>query len=648
MADEALTKLQVYLEARIDQFERSMKKAQATSKEVTSAIENDAAAMDKKVFESFAKTGASNRMAMMELAHSGRALSDALIAGMSPARAFLMETPRLMQTLGMSGVGGSLLFAGGAALAAGAAFMGTLAIVHSMADSYKQLEDAAKLTGISIEDLNRIQEQAGKSGSGFSLDKNMASFAEKIREAQVTGNDLQAKLEAIGIKIVDATGKALPLKQVIDQVTEAIAKGNNELAKRRVAEAVGIGADNVKFAEDYAAALEKGATAAGEVDAKLLDLKKRASETEAEWNKFWASWATTAKTAILDVINFMSRNIGADDSKTMGRANILKRAYGDKNPFTQPSDGLTPFERAPITIGKKTNPRLGDNASAAFAEAYQIDPRLDLSAFRDKPTSGGSASSSSSLDQIERYIEQLRLAKKEIEAEISLWGKSKEAREQAVNLAKLDYAAKRAGREATEEEKNAVTALTHEYATQEEQLKRLKEFQAMMANFKQDLATAFDDLIVKGKDFNSVLASLLQNLASMILKRELLGADGTGGLFGSLFSALPSLFGSSSSPLMPGAQRAASGTSFAQGGVTLVGENGPELVSLPRGSVVMPTIPTKQMMAGGGGTMVTVNQTFTGDANPQLLAEMAATIEARAKAGVWQAIGRGQLSARAV
>jgi TP901 family phage tail tape measure protein len=47
------------------------------------------------------------------------------------------------------------------------------------------------------------------------------------------------------------------------------------------------------------------------------------------------------------------------------------------------------------------------------------------------------------------------------------------------------------------------------------------------------------------------------------------------------------------------------GTSFASGGMTLVGENGPELVNLPRGSQVNTAQQTKTM--GGGGTQIVIN-----------------------------------------
>jgi len=50
-------------------------------------------------------------------------------------------------------------------------------------------------------------------------------------------------------------------------------------------------------------------------------------------------------------------------------------------------------------------------------------------------------------------------------------------------------------------------------------------------------------------------------------------------------------------------QRFAVGTRNAPGGLALVGERGPELVNLPRGSQVIPAAQTSQMMGGVGGSV---------------------------------------------
>src|SRR5690606_26888393 len=58
----------------------------------------------------------------------------------------------------------------------------------------------------------------------------------------------------------------------------------------------------------------------------------------------------------------------------------------------------------------------------------------------------------------------------------------------------------------------------------------------------------------------------------------------------------------------------ATGTRFAPGGLALVGERGPELINLPRGSRVFPNGQTRDMLSSGGGNAFTWN-VFAQDAN---------------------------------
>lgn len=59
------------------------------------------------------------------------------------------------------------------------------------------------------------------------------------------------------------------------------------------------------------------------------------------------------------------------------------------------------------------------------------------------------------------------------------------------------------------------------------------------------------------------------------------------------------------------AQPFARGTAYAPGGTALVGEQGPELINLPRGSQVFPTPKTNAMLSGMGGGNMNVSGEFT-------------------------------------
>jgi len=102
--------------------------------------------------------------------------------------------------------------------------------------------------------------------------------------------------------------------------------------------------------------------------------------------------------------------------------------------------------------------------------------------------------------------------------------------------------------------------------------------------------SSFENAVLEGEKLSDVLDGLLQDIAKVVLRQTItqpLGNAISGGISG-LFPAF------------------ASGTSFAPGGLSIVGESGPELVNLPRGSQVFPN---GSKLGGGGTTVNVVNNT---------------------------------------
>lgn len=148
-----------------------------------------------------------------------------------------------------------------------------------------------------------------------------------------------------------------------------------------------------------------------------------------------------------------------------------------------------------------------------------------------------------------------------------------------------------------------------------------KKFNDIFAN---EFANALTDVVTGAKSvkdaFNDMARSITQaitRIAAQNLAEALFGKGGpTGGGFGTLFSKLfsggdvlgwlSSLFGGGGglgygtigSNIPAGPFPYANGTSFHPGGMALIGENGPELVSLPRGSKVTPSDKTRAMLGG--------------------------------------------------
>jgi murein DD-endopeptidase MepM/ murein hydrolase activator NlpD len=133
----------------------------------------------------------------------------------------------------------------------------------------------------------------------------------------------------------------------------------------------------------------------------------------------------------------------------------------------------------------------------------------------------------------------------------------------------------------------------------------------------------FDDWGNAGKRVLNDLKNLFIELALLNpLKNALLGQDnptlgGAGGFLGGLFGGgggngiAPGDGALGIDKLFPfGLGRNAMGTEYFGGGLTLLGENGPEIASLPRGSRVTPSAETRRMLGGSAPSPVIINQTL--------------------------------------
>lgn len=134
-----------------------------------------------------------------------------------------------------------------------------------------------------------------------------------------------------------------------------------------------------------------------------------------------------------------------------------------------------------------------------------------------------------------------------------------------------------------------------------------------------DLTSGLTDIATGTKSvkdgFKDMASSIIKDIEQMMIKLYIVGPlmrglqGGGGGLLG-LFGGGSTAQATSAATLASNSGGAffgpgfASGTDFAPGGVSLVGENGPELVNLPRGSQVVPNDVLRKGGGGGGGTSI--------------------------------------------
>jgi phage-related protein len=136
---------------------------------------------------------------------------------------------------------------------------------------------------------------------------------------------------------------------------------------------------------------------------------------------------------------------------------------------------------------------------------------------------------------------------------------------------------------------------------------------------------------VLGEIFTKIIAPVFERVAGILTERlspafetgaSIVGAfrsalEGLGGIIDGIVSALERLADKIRNlpklnlPSLPGF---AMGTNYAPGGMSWVGERGPELVNLPKGSQVYTAQESQRMTRGGGNWTVNVNVSGGGDA----------------------------------
>lgn len=190
---------------------------------------------------------------------------------------------------------------------------------------------------------------------------------------------------------------------------------------------------------------------------------------------------------------------------------------------------------------------------------------------------------------LERQIEMVGKSRREIVALTAKYELLDEARERGIDLNQRSTETGRTLREEINAQAEAIANLTIEaeqYAAQAD----------FMADLNQDLKDGLIDAIIEGKNFGEVLENVAKQLAKAALQAALFGDGPLAGLFGG-GGFLGGLFGGG------GLKFFARGTNYAPGGAAIVGEEGPELVHLPRGSKV---IPNHKLGQGGGRSQVDV------------------------------------------
>ncbi|MER8664403.1 phage tail length tape measure family protein [Mesorhizobium sp. M1148] len=156
----------------------------------------------------------------------------------------------------------------------------------------------------------------------------------------------------------------------------------------------------------------------------------------------------------------------------------------------------------------------------------------------------------------------------------------------------------------------AINSVSDAYAKQADELRKAQEMQDLQRDVLKgafdDLRGALDDGKLDWQDFAKIAENALDKIIDKI-ENDLIdaimqasNAGGGGGILGGILGLLTGGGGSSFNPTpggfsqMLGIPGYANGTNNHPGGLAIVGEKGPELLNLPRGSQVIPRVPSIQ------------------------------------------------------
>ena len=117
---------------------------------------------------------------------------------------------------------------------------------------------------------------------------------------------------------------------------------------------------------------------------------------------------------------------------------------------------------------------------------------------------------------------------------------------------------------------------------------RLNEAIQQSIDLSRDFASTFVSDLMNGKSATEALGNAVSQLAQKLISMAMDQAINS--LFGNLLGGMGGLFGGGGKSAFPSAPLPmyADGTNYAPGGMALIGERGPEVLKIPRGSQVIP------------------------------------------------------------
>jgi hypothetical protein len=520
--------------------------------------------------------------------------------------------------------------AGGGALAA---LTGLFAALQSINSELADLAKNAEYAGVSIQRFQELRFAATQGGvSSEAASADLRNVAKLLADAKENENSLTKLLDTNNIKYKDRNGEVIKLNQMLTVAGDLIKRFGSMPEKVEAARLLGLSEAWVKALAQGGDAFNKVAAGAQEAGAVIdsQTVAKAAAFDEA-WKKSSALLSMQFKAVTSDIAVWLSDLIdkavdfvaalaksqgaagGGGQEKFNATADALAVAAKEAAGLTQDVDQLARV--IDNMVAKGGDPDIIRGLRAAREEAQSLATWLnqvhEMEAKKGFPggviplpgarpaganappadpaklTSRAKGGGDTAVDAYDRETKSLNKKIEVMEAETAAAGTSIENRAAMVEQARLYTAAEDAGIVITEEYAREIEALAGKFGLVTQ---KAAEAQAKVAAINQAyqtvgsaVSTAFSDAIVEGKKLDEVLNSLVKTLLKASINTTI----------GAIFKGIT-----------PGGSFGfAGGTNYAPGGMAVVGEQGPELVNLPRGSQVIPN-DAMGKMGGGGGAIV--------------------------------------------
>lgn len=523
-----------------------------------------------------------------------------------------------------------------------------IGFIEDAINRFKDLEKVAKLVNIEMNELFGIQQAAAKFGAPIDdVTKSVRNLAELLNQMQRgEENSLSRLLDANPAALRGITRDALTLQTAMGVVADIIRNAPKDLDKVDIAKMAGQAESLVGFLTQGSDAITKAAKAAADAAPDLQKMANQAKELDAAWKQL----QERLKQFVVEELSNFKLQLGEFIQQWINFLQIFNGSWLDN----WANGGIRQLERFKNAVAGTFN----DRFNAVFGESgpppreqraagIKPDPTLPISKVPVRETGGGFDRFESAADRIEKRTAAL-------EAETAAIDKGTEAREKAKIAAELETVAKQTNGKVTEEQRQRIDELASAYgraaAAIEQARSPLQTFARESANINKQLnqfaATSLETVtselahVVTGTKsaadaFKAMATSIINDLAKIAIRAAITGP---------IARALgASLSGGSITPFPIFAPGNAEGTNSWQGGPTWVGERGPELINLPRGTQIIPNQIASKSGSMGGVTVAPVFNVDASGADPAAIARLevalkatASSIEARALRAVNQ------------